>query len=453
MAHIRTRNTNRKRKNGRPVKRYEVVWREQATDANGLPTGKLRTRQESYHTSEQAQARCAELNNAKHSPMGTTGLADARIAAARTFGEYAAAWLAAQNTRVQQGTLKQGVAAGYADIVRAYLLKRFGGKAIGAVTSLDCEAFLAELVAAGLAPNTIRNVWQVFRSMLRYAMRHKAIPANPADVVDTTQTGTAAERFEHKPLTGPQVALLATQVGERYPVYEPLVLFMAYPGLRAAEVQGLEVRDVVLTTTPSGAIKGSVRVQRTKGRMAGQWVTGTPKTARSRRTVPLPPWLAARLHDYLRDTHQASHDPHAPLWPRRLPGGARTKGQQAIAPLDYTQPCDTRNFAKRVLNPALEAVGLPVTRPARTLDDGTAQPATKGVRLHDLRHTAAALWLTAGVHFMQVSKWLGHASYVITMTVYADWMPDEEAANPPPEPQAPTTPATNVVALRPAQGE
>ena len=87
-----------------------------------------------------------------------------------------------------------------------------------------------------------------------------------------------------------------------------------------------------------------------------------------------------------------------------------------------------------MFNQALEAVGLPITRPARTLDDGTVLPATKGVRLHDLRHTAAALWLTAGVHFMQVSKWLGHASYVITMTVYADWMPDEEAANPLPEP-------------------
>ena len=38
---------------------------------------------------------------------------------------------------------------------------------------------------------------------------------------------------------------------------------MAYTGLRAAEVQGLEVRDLVLTTGPDG-IKGSIRVQRTK---------------------------------------------------------------------------------------------------------------------------------------------------------------------------------------------
>ena len=41
MAHIRTHNTaQRNRRSGKPVKRYEVIWREQATDAKGLPTGR-----------------------------------------------------------------------------------------------------------------------------------------------------------------------------------------------------------------------------------------------------------------------------------------------------------------------------------------------------------------------------------------------------------------------------
>jgi hypothetical protein len=57
-------------------------------------------------------------------------------------------------------------------------------------------------------------------------------------------------------------------------------------------------------------------------------------------------------------------------------------------------------------------------------------PAMKGVRLHDLRHTAAVLWLTAGVHFIQVAKWLGHSSYVLTLTTYADYIPDVETENP-----------------------
>ena len=31
--------------------------------------------------------------------------------------------------------------------------------------------------------------------------------------------------------------------------------------------------------------------------------------------------------------------------------------------------------------------------------------------LYDLRHTFATLLLTSGVHFVQLSKWLGHSAY------------------------------------------
>jgi integrase len=51
-----------------------------------------------------------------------------------------------------------------------------------------------------------------------------------------------------------------------------------------------------------------------------------------------------------------------------------------------------------------------------------------------------------GVHFMQVAKWLGHSSYVLTLTTYADYVPEVEAENPLPEPFA-AVPNTNVVKL------
>ena len=72
-------------------------------------------------------------------------------------------------------------------------------------------------------------------------------------------------------------------------------------------------------------------------------------------------------------------------------------------------------------------------------------PRWRGVRLHDLRHTAAVLWLTAGVYFIKVAKWLGHSSYVLTLTIYADYIPEQESENPLPEPVAPAT--GNVVTL------
>ena len=47
---------------------------------------------------------------------------------------------------------------------------------------------------------------------------------------------------------------------------------------------------------------------------------------------------------------------------------------------------------------------------------------------------------------MQVSKWLGHSSYVLTLTTYADYIPEQEAENPLPEPVA-APPKPNVVRL------
>jgi integrase len=85
MAYIRAHNTTIKRK-GKVVKRYEVVWREPATDpTTGLPTGKVRSRQESYPTREQAEARRDALNNAKHNIGGTAALADAKKAGELPF--------------------------------------------------------------------------------------------------------------------------------------------------------------------------------------------------------------------------------------------------------------------------------------------------------------------------------------------------------------------------------
>ena len=268
IAYIRAHSTRRKR-NGKQVKTYAVVFREPVTDSTGLPTRALRSRQESYATREQAQERCDELNNAKHSIGGPTALADQRRLAAMPYGHYAAGWLAEQRRRVAEGTLKQGTYDNYQRTLGYYVLPVFGGRPIGAITLTDCEQFRADL-AGRLARRTVNNVWQPFAAVFRYAMRANAVPASPADAIDRS-TATNAHNPDadtcHHPLSGPQVAALPAAVGERaHPVYELLVLFLCYTGLRRAEAQGLELRDVTPTTAPDGTVKGSVRVQRTTTR-------------------------------------------------------------------------------------------------------------------------------------------------------------------------------------------
>ena len=47
-----------------------------------------------------------------------------------------------------------------------------------------------------------------------------------------------------------------------------------------------------------------------------------------------------------------------------------------------------------------------------------------------MRHTFATMNLSAGEHYMQVSKWLGHSSFVLTLTTYADYINEDEQVAP-----------------------
>jgi integrase len=39
-----------------------------------------------------------------------------------------------------------------------------------------------------------------------------------------------------------------------------------------------------------------------------------------------------------------------------------------------------------------------------------------------LRDTFATIQLSAGVHFMQASKWLGHSTFTLTLDIYGDYI-------------------------------
>ncbi|WP_258794875.1 tyrosine-type recombinase/integrase [Tsukamurella tyrosinosolvens] len=351
---------------------------------------------------------------------------------------YAQAWIESQALKVAQGRLKQRTLDDYERVVKRYALDRFAAKAVASITPRDCELFLADLAARKLAPKTVNHAWLGLKNVLTYATRHGAIPANPCDQVDFN-TGRAVgdrEKFQHHPLTAEQVATIAQNVGKLYPVYELLAYFLPYSGLRKAECAGLEIQDLEFTTAPSSGspVQSVVHVRRTKDRKAGTWTTSTPKSRKSRRSVPLPGWLAERMHAYLRDVHPRADEPTAPLWPSRQIGGHRVKGERTVMPLDWSQPPELGTWFETILAPALVEAGLPVSRPARPAKPATetspaqpAQPAVRGVRLHDYgRHSFATMQLSAGVHFMLVSQWMGHAQYTLTLDTYGDWIPSQD---------------------------
>jgi integrase len=318
MAYVRTHETKQKR-NGKPVKTYAVVWREPARDQFGLPIpvnpdhpdgpSQMRARRETYPTREAAEERRDELNAARHR-SGTSALADQRKAGDLPFGHYARAWLDSQRVKAASGKIKTDTVDGYEKRLAVYALPEFGAMAIASITPAHCEQFIAALVARGLTPATLKHHWSVLRAVFIYALRHKAIASNPVDAVDFSANSAKRRNRRHHPLTAEQAAAVAASVGGRYPVYELLTLFAAYTGLRAEELAGCEVGDLVFAPSPAG-VRAHVHVQRAKKRCGGRWVVDTLKSAKSVRTVPLPGWLAARMADYLSE-HPRTDEPTAP---------------------------------------------------------------------------------------------------------------------------------------------
>ena len=171
--------------------------------------------------------------------------------------------------------------------------------------------------------------------------------------------------------------------------YEQLYAVTLALGLRQPEVLGLQWVDVDLDG-------GTLTVARTLQREAGAYRFEAPKTERSRRSVPIPPTLAAML-----TTHRDEQDER-----KAIAGQAWAEGNFVFDRGDG-RPIDPDSFG-RAFRDARDAAGL------------------EDVRLHDLRHAYATLQIAEGTDARLVSDLLGHATVAFTLMTYVH--PDEDAA-------------------------
>jgi integrase len=313
----------------------------------------------------------------------------------------------------------------------------FSDRKVGQITASDCRSFRSWL-ASDECP-TLRTqrsvawVYQALSAVLALAVEDGALSANPAAAVrKRRKTNGARPRFEGRFLTSGEVETLAAELR---PPYDTMVLFLAYTGLRAGELAGLNVGDLrLIRRTGDGLVGGVVSVERTRHLVKGEWLTDTPKSAKSLRKVRLLSDVAKELADYLSNVHPHGNKPDAPLFPHRKNGGLHP------GELDWDQPVEPGSFYRNLFKPAVKDAGLIYT---------DADGKEHGVRLHDLRHTCASILLTAGMSPYQLSEQLGHASYQITLNVYARWIPDSDDAHPVEgKVVRPTKPQGKVVSIR-----
>ena len=175
------------------------------------------------------------------------------------------------------------------------------------------------------------------------------------------------------------VAALADAIHARY---RALVLVGAYGGLRIGELAGLRRRRVDL-------LRGTVEVAEILTEVRGELFVGPPKTRAGRRRVSLPQAVTRELARHL---------------------GTPDGPDDLVFNAPHGGPLRVNGFRARVWRPATRAAGL------------------DGLRIHDLRHTAVALWIAAGANSKEVSSRVGHASVGFTLDRYGHLFPEADEA-------------------------
>lgn len=155
------------------------------------------------------------------------------------------------------------------------------------------------------------------------------------------------------------------------------------------------VEDIDL---PARVLRVRRALQRQRG---GGLAFAAPRTARSRRTIPLPAQLVRALEE-----HKERQDKE------RVTAGSLWRGSPCVFTTPIGTPVDPRNDY-REFKKLLGTAGLPP------------------VRRHDLRHTAASLLVAQGVPPRVVMEILGHNQIALTMNAYSHVAPEvsREAAD------------------------
>ncbi len=248
----------------------------------------------------------------------------------------------------------------YAYLIERFLKPRFGDVPLAAIDTLAVRTWLADEERAGkAAPSTRAKAYRLLSRILGLAVEAGYIPRNPCTV-----KGAGVERSpEMRVATVKQVMALADAVP---PGFRALVLTAAGGGLRWGELAGLRRRRVDPTGRRVSVAEQAVEIR-------GQVTFTEPKTEAAKWTVVLPRFAADALATHL--TTWAESGPDGLVFPA-LGGG----------PLRHS------SFHGRIWQPATRSVGV------------------KGLRFHDLRHTAATLALIAGATTRELMSRLGRTS-------------------------------------------
>lgn len=231
-------------------------------------------------------------------------------------------------------------------------------RTISSITPNDIEGWYRSMRKQGYSDGTIRRHRGAISSFFGWAVRDGRISANPISSARLPEVLEAP--IEMEPFTESELLNTVEAIRQDHPFHADVVLILAWTGLRWGEARALRVGDVKWTDIPH------LLVSRSHSQSSIEKVT----KGRSKRRVPLADSVIPAI--------------------QRMAEGKK--------PSDYllTGAKDGQLWVQ-------------------TFTKGMDWKVTgSGRRIHDLRHTAACIWLAKGVDLSTVQEWMGHKSIVTT---------------------------------------
>ncbi|WP_420871875.1 tyrosine-type recombinase/integrase [Cohnella rhizosphaerae] len=280
--------------------------------------------------------------------------------------DYLLEWM-----RDKQHTIGRQTAENHWTCIHKHINPIIGNIPLTKLTTFDVQKFTTRLVEKGLAPATVKRIFNIVHTALNKAEKMQLVNKNVASLIDKPKvTRKELDVWD----TDEVNAFLELAKTTRYYIAYHLAVMT---GMRQGEILGLRWLDVDFE-------RRKLFIRQTLSHDGKTFNVGA-KTASSVRSVTLDELTVKRLQEHQRKQENE----------KRLAQGVFIDKGLVISTSTGNQlnPRDLKKIFDRIIN------------------DGGLRKIT----FHDLRHTHASLLLKQNIHPKIVSERLGHSSIQMTL--------------------------------------